>query len=199
MIRHISYIFLSAARWFLKDHIRVYCSRFVVRIQILEYHHIACRVCVSCYTSRLCVTFLHYSHDRSNCSSPSFSSTRFQNSPDISDLLSEVPHPQLHTKLYSESSTISVSSLNLSAVCWWKKSSVCWMLLLPWQSWIYLHVNVKQHLLSCYTKYLKYSTFSVCFWSTIICIADGCLYILITVDFPTFISIPQHLPVSFRP
>jgi hypothetical protein len=27
-----------------------------------------------------------------------------------------------------------VSFLNLSQICWWKASSACWMLLLPWQS-----------------------------------------------------------------
>jgi len=31
---------------------------------------------------------------------------------------------------------LSVSSLKLSPVWWWKESSSCWMLLLPWQLWI---------------------------------------------------------------
>jgi hypothetical protein len=44
-------------------------------------------------------------------------------------------------------------------------------------------------------KLLKYSTFSGCYWSIIICVDDGCLEILITLDFSTFISIPQHLPI----
>ena len=47
-------------------------------------------------------------------------------------------------------------------------------------------------------KELKYSTFSSCSWSVIICIGDGCLEILITLVFPTFISIPYYLPTSIR-
>jgi hypothetical protein len=45
---------------------------------------LVCKIFVSSLTPRL-----HFSHDRSNRSSPSFSTTRFQNFPDISDLLSE--------------------------------------------------------------------------------------------------------------
>jgi len=48
---------------------------------------IACRIFLS---SQLCVTLLHFSHDRSNWSSPPFSSTTFQNSPCTSDLICEV-------------------------------------------------------------------------------------------------------------
>jgi len=36
-------------------------------------------------------------------------------------------------------------------------------------------------------KYLTHSTFSSCFWSNIIVTGDGCLEILITFVFPTFI------------
>jgi hypothetical protein len=36
---------------------------------------------------------------------------------------------------------------------------------------------------------LKYSTFSSCFWSIIICNRDGCLQSLITFVFSTFTSI----------
>ena len=39
-------------------------------------------------------------------------------------------------------------------------------------------------------KYLKHSTFSSCFWSIIIVTGDGCLEILITFVFSTFISMP---------
>ena len=46
-------------------------------------------------------------------------------------------------------------------------------------------------------RQVKYSTFSECFWSTIIFIWNGCFEILITLVFPTFTSIPFHLPVSF--
>jgi len=45
-------------------------------------------------------------------------------------------------------------------------------------------------------KQLKYSTFSNCFLSFIFYIGDGCLEIFITLVFPMFISIPQHLPIS---
>ena len=47
-------------------------------------------------------------------------------------------------------------------------------------------------------KYLKYSTFSSCFRSIIIVTGDGCLEILITFVFSTFISMPLHLPISFN-
>jgi hypothetical protein len=56
-------------------------------------------------------------HDRSKWSL-SFSSSTFQNFPGISDLLSEASNLQYHTKLYSECSTLLVSSLNLSPICW---------------------------------------------------------------------------------
>ena len=48
-------------------------------------------------------------------------------------------------------------------------------------------------------KQLKYSKLSSCFWPTTICTVVGCLEILITLVFATFISIPQHLPVSINP
>ena len=41
---------------------------------------------------------------------------------------------QHHTKLCSKCSTLLVSSLNCSPVCWWKEPT-CWKLLLPCQSW----------------------------------------------------------------
>ena len=47
-------------------------------------------------------------------------------------------------------------------------------------------------------KYLKHFTFSSCFWSIVIVIGDGCLEILITFVFSTFISMPQYLPVSIN-
>ena len=56
---------------------------------------------------------LHYSHERSNISSPSFSSTTFQNFPGTSDLLSEVSKFQHHTKLCTKHSTTLVSSLKI--------------------------------------------------------------------------------------
>jgi len=57
------------------------------------------------------VTLLHFSNYRSNWSSPSFSSTKFQNfSPGISDLLSEVSNFQHHKKLYSNCNTLRYKS-----------------------------------------------------------------------------------------
>ena len=42
-------------------------------------------------------------------------------------------------------------------------------------------------------KHLKHSTFSSCFWSIIIDTGDGCLEILITFVFSTFISkVTEH-------
>jgi hypothetical protein len=40
-------------------------------------------------------------------------------------------------------------------------------------------------------KYLKHSTFSSCFWSNISVTGDGCLEILITFVFSTFIILIQ--------
>ena len=57
----------------------------------------------------LFVTLLS-SHDRSDWSSPAFSSTTFQNLPGISDLLSELSKMQHRTKLRSKRSTLLVSS-----------------------------------------------------------------------------------------
>ena len=73
------------------------------------------------------VIFRHSSQNHSSWSPHSFSSTTFQNFPGIPDLVSEVSKFKHHTL---------VSSLNLSTFCWWKKSSSCWMLHFPWQSWI---------------------------------------------------------------
>ena len=47
------------------------------------------------------------------------------------------------------------------------------------------------HLLTSYPKYLKHSTFSSCFWSIIIVTGDGCLEILTTFVFSTFISMQK--------
>jgi hypothetical protein len=65
------------------------------------------------YSSPTClyVILFHYSHDRSNWSSPSFSSTTFQNFPGIYDILPEVSKFQHHTRLCSKRSTLLVSSL----------------------------------------------------------------------------------------
>jgi hypothetical protein len=142
----------------------------------------------------LCNTF-HFLHERSKWSSPSFSSTAFQNFAGIPDLLSEVSKFQDHTKLCPKCSTLLVSSVNLNPICRWKESSSS-MLLFFMQFWIQFHVYILYHSLSCYSNSWKYSTFSGCFWSIIICVRDGCLEILITKFFSTFIPIPQHIPIS---
>jgi len=69
------------------------------------------------------VILFHFSHDQSNWSSLSFSSTMFQNHPGISNLLSEVSKFQHQTNLCSKCSTLLVSSLNLGPVCWQRESS----------------------------------------------------------------------------
>jgi len=61
---------------------------------------------------------LHFSHNWSTWS-PSFSSIKFQNVSGISDLFTTVSRFQHHTKLCSKCSTLLVSSLNLSPICWW--------------------------------------------------------------------------------
>jgi len=62
------------------------------------------------YTCVICCFFLfltlHFSHDRSNWSSPSFSSTTFQNTPGVSDLLPEASKFQHHTKPCSKCSIL---------------------------------------------------------------------------------------------
>jgi hypothetical protein len=63
---------------------------------------------------------LHFSHDRSNWYSPSFSNTTFQNILDISDLLFKASKFQYHTQLPSNFSTLLFSSLNLSPIFWCK-------------------------------------------------------------------------------
>ena len=81
----------------------------------------------------LLVTLLHFSHDRSSWSSPSFCSTTFQNFPDISDPLSGVFMFQHHAEQCSKYRILLASSLNWSPICLWNHSSSFWMLLFPWQ------------------------------------------------------------------
>ena len=66
----------------------------------------------------LCLTLLHFSHDWSN-RSPSFSSTTFQNLPDMYDLFSSIL-VSVPCKAVIQVSTLLVSALNLSPVCWWR-------------------------------------------------------------------------------
>jgi hypothetical protein len=62
---------------------------------------------------------LHYLRGPSSISSPSFSSTTFQNFPGTSDLLPEEFKFLHHTKLCSKCSTSLIFSLALSVICWW--------------------------------------------------------------------------------
>jgi hypothetical protein len=71
-------------------------------------------------TPCLYVILPYISHDRSNWSSPSFSSTTFQNFFSLSALLSGVSKFQHHTMPCSKSNSSLVSRLNLSPICWWK-------------------------------------------------------------------------------
>ena len=68
----------------------------------------------------LYVILSHFSRNRSNWSSSSFSSTIFQNFASISDLLSEVPTFQHHTLLCSKWHFTGFFFQFLSPVCWWK-------------------------------------------------------------------------------
>jgi hypothetical protein len=70
------------------------------------------------YSSPPCLSVIlfHYSHGRSNWSSPSFSSTTMQNFPGIYDLLSEVSKFQHRTRLCSKCSALLVSSLNVCPI-----------------------------------------------------------------------------------
>ena len=73
---------------------------------------------------------LHFSHDRYKWSSPSFSSTTFQNFPGISDLPSEVFTFQHHTKLYSKCSISAIqftgeTSLLLVECCFCQGNPGC--------------------------------------------------------------------------
>ena len=68
----------------------------------------------------LFITLLHFSCDRSNWSSSSFSSTTSHTFPGISDLLSEMPKFQHHTKLCFKFGPLLVSCLNFCPICWWK-------------------------------------------------------------------------------
>jgi len=147
------------------------------------------------FTLTLCSTS-HFSHDRSNWSSPSLYSTTFQNSPGISDLLSAVSKFQHLIKLCSMCSNLPVSSLNLSPFCWWKQPSSSWTLICPDNRGFNFTCT---SCVICYhatQKYLKCSTFCRSFLSIMICTVDGCLKILITIIACTFIYIPYHLPTS---
>ena len=102
---------------------------------------------------------------------------------------------QHHIKLCTKHTISLVSSLQLSPICWWKQSSSCWMLLLPWAILNFICLQLTS-LLSCYPKKFKYSIFCGCFLSIVLCNRDGCLEIHITLVFSTIIPIPYHLIIS---
>ena len=79
-------------------------------IQLAFRFLISCRIFLCLLTLS---TLLHFSHDRSNWSSPPFSSTTFQNFPGISDLLPEASKFQHHTKPCSKCNIVWISSQNL--------------------------------------------------------------------------------------
>ena len=116
-----------------------------------------------------CVRLLNFLHNRSNWSSPSFSSITFKNFPGISDLLSETPNFQHRTRLCTKCCNLPVFfPLNLSQIYCRKESSFSWKLLLPLQSQIHPASNVTM-----LPKYLQYSTFSYCFWPIMTLTRDG--------------------------
>ena len=80
-------------------------------IQLAIRFLISCRIFLCSLTLSNTSSFLTWSVQRS---SPSFSSTTFQNFPDISDLLPEASKFQHYTKPCSKCSILLVSSSNLS-------------------------------------------------------------------------------------
>jgi hypothetical protein len=87
----------------------------------------------------LFVILLHISNDRTDCSSPSFSSTTSRNFPGISDSLYKVSKYQYQKRLRSKRSTSLFTSLNLSPICLWKEPYSCLRPLLPWVSNKWIH------------------------------------------------------------
>jgi len=83
-------------------------------------------------TTWLYIMILHFLHDRSNWSSPFFSSTTFQNFSCISDIFSEVSNFQHLKKLCCMCSNLLHSSWYLVPFSWWKYSSLWWILLWSW-------------------------------------------------------------------
>jgi hypothetical protein len=127
----------------------------------------------------LCLILSHFSHNRPNWSSRSFSSPTFQKFSHNTDLPSEVSQFQHHTILSSKCSTSLISSLNLSPVSWETEFSYCWMLLLHDNSGFNFTCT---SCIICYhaTQNEKYCTFSNRFWFIIISNGGGSLNILIT-------------------
>ena len=94
------------------------CSRQFLRkmwpIQLVFRLLISCRIFLC---SLILSNTSSFSHDRSNWSFPSFSSTTFQNFPCASDLLPEASTFQHHIKLCSKCSTSLASSSISGPIC----------------------------------------------------------------------------------
>ena len=140
---------------------------------------ILCRIFLSSSTLRS----IHLSHVLSSWSSPSFSSTTFENFSVVSDLISEVSKFQHHSKVCSTFRTSLVSSLNLNPIFRRK----AFLLLNATILYLILHVHFASFVVVL-PKSLKYSTFFNCFY-VIISKVDGSLEILITLVLSTFIFV----------
>jgi len=96
------------------------CRRQFLRkmwpIQFAFRLRISCRIFL-CSLTLSSFIHLHFSHDQSNWSFPSFSSTTFQNFPGVSDLLPEASKFQHHIKLWSKHNTSLAFSSIPSPMC----------------------------------------------------------------------------------
>jgi hypothetical protein len=110
------------------------------------------------------------------------SSTTFKNFPAISGLLSEVPKFQHRLKVYSKFSNVLVSSLHLSPIYWGNKVFFTLNAAFAIAILDLVYVYILHHFLFItLPNQVKYSTFSGCLWTTIICTGDGCQAILVTL------------------
>ena len=132
---------------------------------------------------------LHFSHDRSNWSSPT---PHFKTSPVF---LFNFPKFRHYTMLFSKCSTSVVYSLILCPICWWKES-------LLFVHCCFYHDSVRFSVLCaaciiCYHATQTVEVFHILqVWSITVCTADSCPEFLITSVFPTFMSIPQYVLIS---
>ena len=112
---------------------------------------------------------LHCSSDQSKWSAPSFSSTTFQNFPDVSDIHSEASNFQHNKMLCYKRSVSLVSPLKVCPVCWWYESSSCWKLLFFFMATF--HLISSAHFASSVTtliKCFKYFTFCSCLLAIVV-------------------------------
>jgi len=114
--------------------------------------------------------------------------------PGIFDLLSEMSKFHRHTKLCSKCSSLLVSSLNLSLICWWKDPSFCWMKLghgNPQFNWYLLH-----HLFRMLPKSWNIPHSPVVLDPYSVLEVVAVIFPLATLLSYTFISSPQNLQIS---